>query len=313
MNEIDLIINQFILEGGKLYTLPELYHQLEEKIHSGSASMDEISEILSTDAALNAKLLKIANSALYGFRAEVTTLNRALNLIGLNDVKNLILMDSIASQFNGSDNCTNVKMEDFWRRSVYLALIAKRLSKKLKHQEPDRLFVSAIMSRLGQLVCCSTRPEEVTLILNEHLDPKTQAVTEFELEKNHLGFTYNEVSAKLLERWKVPDKIIHILRYLHKPLEIPAKDKALQLIDSSILNVATIYSGILEFDEMSENTEENNILLTDDVQSCINKVDPVINQNLTINKTTVEDILFEIEMDAIEILSIIFPNSGLIY
>ena len=140
MNEIDLIINQFILEGGKLYTLPELYHQLEEKILSNTASIDEISEILSTDAALNAKILKIANSSLYGFRAEVTTLNRALNLIGLKEVKNLILMDTIASQFSGGDSCTNIKMEDFWRRSVYLSLIAKRLAKKSKHPEPDRLL-----------------------------------------------------------------------------------------------------------------------------------------------------------------------------
>ncbi|MCU7941016.1 MAG: HDOD domain-containing protein [gamma proteobacterium symbiont of Bathyaustriella thionipta] len=136
MNEIDLIINQFILEDGKLYTLPELYHQLEEKIRSNTASIDDISNILSTDAALNAKILKLANSSLYGFRSEVTTLNRALSLIGLKEVKNLILMDAIASQFSGDDKCITVNMEDFWRRSVYLALIAKRLSKNFKHPEP---------------------------------------------------------------------------------------------------------------------------------------------------------------------------------
>lgn len=309
MNEIDLIINQFILEDGKLYTLPELYHQLEEKILSKTASIDEISEILSTDAALNVKILKIANSAIYGFRSEITTLNRALSLIGLKEVKNLILMDAITGHFSSANNCTTIKMEDFWRRSVYLSLIAKRLAKKLKHPEPDRIFISAIVSRIGQLVCCSTRPEEVIRISKEHLKPQLDKRSEFDIEKAHLGFSYSEVSAKLLERWKVPGEIIHSLNYLHTPLQAPLTNNTFVQIDSSILNAATIYSGILEHDELTE----NNTLLVNDPQIYIDKVDPLVNEQLKIDKTIIEDILFEIELDALNILSIIFPNSSLIF
>lgn len=312
MNEINLLINQFILEGGSLYTLPELYQQLIKQIRSNTASIGEISELLSTDAALNAKILKIANSSLYSFRAEVSTLKQALNLIGLNEVKNLILMDSIANQFINEDDYTIINMKSFWQRSVYLALIAKRLAVKIKHPEPDRLFVSAIMSRIGQLVCCAVRPENVTLILTEYLNSQSPEIIEFDIEKKHMGFTYNEISAQLLKQWKVSEEITHSMQYLHTPLETPVIDK-LQQIDSSILNVATIYSGILEFEEKSIINNENNMPITVDVQIYINKVDDLLNQNLKIDRTMVEDILFEIEIDAADILNIIYPNSGLIF
>jgi len=279
MNEINLIINQFILEGGSLYTLPELYQELIKQIRSNTASIGEISELLSTDAALNAKILKIANSPLYGFRAEVSTLKKALSLIGLNEVKNLILMDSIANQFINENDYTIINMKSFWQRSIYLALIAKRLADKIKHPEPDRLFISAVMSRIGQLVCCTVRPEQVTLILNEHLNSQSPDIIEFDIEKKHMGFTYNEISAQLLKQWKVSEEITHSMQYLHTPLETPAKDNKLQQIDLCILNVATIYSGILEFEEMSE----NNMPMTVDVQIYINKVDDLVNQNLNID------------------------------
>lgn len=201
-----------------------------------------------------------------------------------------------------------MKMEDFWRRSVYLALISKRLSKKLKHPEPERLFISAIMSRLGQLICCSIRPKEAISILDEHLT--TPEKNEFEIEKNNLGFTYNEVSATLLEHWKVPDEIFNSIRYLHAPLE---NNNNPYQKDAFILNVASIYSSILEFDELNTNTDENNELIIETAETYINKVNPAINHSLNINKTMVEDILFEIEMDALEILHIIFPRSGLIF
>jgi len=301
MTEIDLIVNQFILEEGRLYTLPEIYHQLEEIIRSQSSSMDEIGQIISTDASLSAKILKLANSAIYGLRTEVSTLGRALNLVGIKEVQNIILLDSLAGKFNDDKQCSVINMEDFWRRSVYLALIAKRLAKKLRHPNADRLFISAIMSRLGQLVCCATRTEEVSQILHEHRN--NAARIEFNIENNILGFTYNEVSAKMLANWKVPEEITLCLQYCHDPVNAPENIKNSYFNDLSILNAATIYSGILELDENTIETTE----------FCLTQVNPLVNESLNINKQTIDDIFFEIELDALEIMGIIFPQTGLIF
>lgn len=311
MTAIELIVNQFILEKGKLYTFPELYYQLEEKILSNTASIDEIGHIISTDPILSAKILKIANSSLYGFRAEIATLERALGLIGVNEVKNLILLDSLTGNINNDNQCSAVNMEDFWRRSVYLALISKRLSIKLKHPDADRLFISAIMSRIGQLVCCSTQSEDVSQVLNEHMGAPGKI--EFAIEYNILGFTYNEVSARILEHWKVPSEIFISLKYLHDPLNAPEEFKESYLTDLAILNAATIFSGLLEQDDLNTNVDKNNELIIDTAESYLSRVDPVVNDILNIDKKTIDDILFEIEIDALEILGIIFPNTSLIY
>ena len=190
-------------------------------------------------------------------------------------------------------------------------MIAKRLSKKLKHSDPDRLFISAIMSRLGQLVCCSTRSEDVEKILEEHL--KEPREIEFDIEENFLGFTYNEVSSKILDKWKVPKEIIISLKYLHAPLNAPEEIKTSYMTDISILNAATIYSSILEQDDLSANVDNNNELIVEPAEIYLERVNPEINKTLNIDKKMIDDILFEIEMDALEILSIIFPNTSLIF
>lgn len=307
MTETDLIVNQFILEEGKLYTLPELYHKLEQKIQSKTSSIEEIGDILCTDASLSAKILKLANSPMYGFRAEISTLARALNLIGLKEVKNIILLDSLAGKFDDNIQCLAVKIEDFWRRSVYLALIAKRLAVELKHPAPDRLFITAIMSRLGQLVCCTTRESEVQQIINDYNNEPNKI--EFEIENKHLGFTYNEVSSKILERWKVPKQIFICLQYLHAPFTAPADVQDSYLIDIAILHAATIYSGILEQDDLQVSGE----LIAETAETYLSRIDPAVNNIINVNKTMIDDILFEIELDSLEILGIIFPNASMIY
>ena len=305
MTEIDLLINQFILEAGKLYTLPELYQQLDEQIRSETASIDEIGDLLSTDAALSAKILRLANCPLYGFRAEVTTLNRALNLIGLKEVKNLILMDTVAQNFNKDDKYTVIHMEDFWRRSVYIALIAKKLAKRINHPEADRLFICGIMSRIGQLVACLTRRKEVVTITHQCENQPDD--NELDIEANTLGFTYNEISAKLLSHWKVPEEITIPIGTLHFPLN---KDNVIPdeyRNDIFILHTATMYSQKLGLEDIHQPLEVES---TDVYLNCVS---PTINEALLIDKSTIDDILFEIEIDALEILSIVFPKSTSIF
>lgn len=308
MNDIDLLINQFILEAGKLYTLPELYQQLDEKIQSDTASIDEIGELLSTDAALSAKLLRIANCPLYGFRAQINTLDRALSLIGLKEVKNIILMETVAQNFKKDDKYTAISMEDFWRRSIYIGLIAKKIASILKHPEPDRLFICGIMSRIGQLVCCATRSKEVLTIA--HRQQSNPDINEFTFELEMLGFSYNQVSAALLAHWKVPEDITIPLEHVHQPLNIPNEHSDYQR-DIFILYVATVYSYLIQIDEQLL-TEQNESAGNQNAEF-IKRIDDPINHALTIDQKMIDSILFEIEIDVMAILTAVFPDSMNIY
>ena len=321
MTEIELIVNQFILEQGKLYTLPELYQQLEEKIQSSNASIEEIGLLINTDAALSARILKLANSPLYGFRSEINTLQRALSLIGLQEVKNLILMDAVAGNINKNQSSEVLKMEDFWTRSVYIALLCKRITKRINHPNTDRLFISGIMSRIGQLVSCTTRREEVLKVVNETLS--YPLMDEFKIEFDHLGFNYNQLSAELLNRWHVPEDITFPIRFLHSPLDLPDNLAPETIVDIYILHIATVYTHLLQHEDSLEQyslEQQNSDVLdpdinamTSNVNKYIEQVPEKINQTLAISADFIDDILFEIELDALEILNIVFPRSTTIY
>ncbi len=314
MTEIELIVNQFILEQGKLYTLPELYQQLEEKIQSSNASIDEIGQLINTDAALSARILKLANSSMYGFRSEINTLQRALSLIGLQEVKNLILMDAVAANFNKNQAFKVLKMEDFWTRSVYIALLCKRIALRIKHPHKDRLFISGIMSRIGQLVTCTTRREEVLKVINETLS--YPLMDEFQIELEHLGFNYNQISAALLQHWHLPADITFPIQYLHNPLNVPDNLSPENIIDIYILHLATVYTHLLQHEDNHSQADilaADTQVMTSDVNKYIEHVPEKINNTLAISPDFVDDILFEIEIDALEILNIVFPKATTIF
>ena len=314
MNEIELIVNQFILEQGKLYTLPELYQQLEEKFQSSNTSIEEIGLLINTDAALSARILKLANSPLYGFHSEINTLQRALTLIGLQEVKNLILMDAVAANINKNPSFEVLKMEDFWTRSVYIALLCKRIAKRIKHPNTDRLFISGIMSRIGQLISCTTRRDEVLKIINETLS--YPLMDEFKIEFDHLGFNYNELSAELLKHWHVPEDITFPIRYLHRPLDLPDNLGPETIVDIYVLHIATVFTHLLQHEDshgQHDALDSDTNAMTSDTNKYIEHIPAKINQMLAISTDFIDDILFEIELDALEILTIVFPKSTTIY
>ncbi len=147
-------------------------------------------------------------------------------------------------------------------------------------------------------------PAKVTQILDSHI--KTPNEAELDIETRVLGFTYNQLSAKILSHWKLPEEIILSLQHLHEPHIVA--DPTLQM-ENAILNVATIVSGLLEIDDLSSGIEDNN----EQAKLYLAQIHPEIQANLDLTTENMDTLLFEIELDALEILGIIFPNTSLIF
>ncbi len=223
-----------LLQGDlQLTTPPNIYFELQKVIDNPALSMEAAAAVIETDPALTIKLLKIVNSAFYGFASKIVNIKRAVSLIGATELQNLVLAAIIIDKFSTMPGGI-ISMQEFWAKSLYCGLIAKELA-CLKAQSSEELFVCGLLHHIGQLVFFRRIPElarSVLLAKQSYTDAE-----EIELETSIIGFNHYEAGAALAELWRLPDIIIESIR-LHTTPELESPCQAV----ASLVRIANRYS-----------------------------------------------------------------------
>ena len=222
-------------KSSDLFTLPDVYMKLQKLIRKPQTSIDDIAELISIDAALTARLLKIANSSFYSFPAEVGTISRAINLIGTDQLMSLILATSVAGSFSGVP-AEVIDMDSFWRHNVDTALLARALAGACKQPDIERLFVAGLLHNVGKLIALTEMPDQSlqALLLEEDERP-------WQKQSEVLGFTFAECGAELLSVWELPSSLINTVRFQHMP-GLAGDDE----LSAALLNIASRAASAME-------------------------------------------------------------------
>jgi len=184
----------------ELYSLPDIYFQIKEKIDDPRHSARDLGKVIARDPALSARLLKIVNSAYFGFPTNIDTIPRAITMVGIDALHNLALATSVVDSFSDIPDDL-VDMTDFWLRSISCAVIVRLLAKKLPVLHYERLFVAGMLHDLGAIVLYDKLPEQSRKILQSANFDRRQVAL---LEQEILGFTAADVSGALLQAWGLP-------------------------------------------------------------------------------------------------------------
>jgi len=190
----------------ELCVLPDVYVRLKELLDDDNATLEDISKLISLEPALASKLLKIANSALFNFPREIDSIDRALMILGIKEVENLVNTYGVTAAFSGLD--PNIAdMDRFWEISVDCALLTKFLAKKIGLENSEGLFLAGLLHNIGQLAIVHNEPERV-----KFCEGFNKAETPWDRQLNAFGFTFSECSAELLTLWHLPESIITPIR-----------------------------------------------------------------------------------------------------
>lgn len=229
--------------SSELFSLPDIYLKLFRMINDESSTADQMAELISLDAGLSARLLKIANSPLYNFPAQIETISRAITLIGSNELTNLVLATSVASSFADIDP-NLIDMDSFWRHNVDTGLVARHLGKKANVREVERLFILGLLHNVGKLVVLTGAPEAVSQVLEVVVES-----TPWAQEQAVLGFTFAECGAELLKLWQLPDALVDAVRAQHEPQTAQIDPQG-----AAILHIASCAASWME--QETKHTEE---------------------------------------------------------
>ena len=193
---------EFAQAAQELCVLPDIYLKLTEMLANDQCSIDDIAKVVELEPAIAASLLKIANSAMFNFPKQIDSINKALILLGLSQVKQLVDAYGVTAAFSGL-NPEIADMDRFWEISVECALICQFLARRKKIADTETIFLSGLFHNIGLLAIVHDAPEIV-----QFCEQYTASETPWYRQQEKLGFTFADCSAALLEHWQLPPTIV---------------------------------------------------------------------------------------------------------
>ncbi|VAW69576.1 hypothetical protein MNBD_GAMMA09-2530 [hydrothermal vent metagenome] len=202
-----------VKESIELISLPDVYIRLRDMISSPNSSMSDVAQIIAHDPAITARLLKLVNSPFFGLASKVDTMTRAINLLGTQQVHDLVLATVVVDSFSGFVN-ESYNIYDFWFNGVYCAVTARLLAYHCKSIDTERPFIAGLLHNIGHLVSYQIVPDE-SCASQELATEKN--IDLYIAEREILGFDYAEVGAELMREWHLPASLQEITEFHIEP------------------------------------------------------------------------------------------------
>jgi HD-like signal output (HDOD) protein len=209
-------IRKVIGTVGALPSLSSTYTALTQALSQPNASIKQVAEILERDVAMSAKVLQLVNSSFFGLAQTVTSLRSAASYLGMETIKNLVLVSEAFNVFVPDSRIPQAVFEAIQRQAQRSAAIAVILPVDAKTR--DLTILSALLQDVGTLVLASKMPDQFCSVLAR---VKQGGREPFQAEEELLGTSHAEIGAYLLGLWGLPNLAVEAIAHHHHPTRIP--------------------------------------------------------------------------------------------
>ncbi len=209
---------------------------------SPDAAASDLNRVISYDPVLTGQLIKLINSAYYGLPNRVTSLTRAIIMLGINTVKNMVLSTSVLARFKKRLNVSALTIDDFWQHSLGVAVIAKAIAKRLQVplDEQEEYFVAGLMHDLGKIPLINCYPELYQQALNAAKDSRLSLL---QAEISAIGIDHCQVGYLIGSKWKLADQVRAAIIAHHEPsMDLYGADVRIWCITSLANQLAKLFS-----------------------------------------------------------------------
>ncbi|MBE9547516.1 MAG: HDOD domain-containing protein, partial [Proteobacteria bacterium] len=133
-------------------TLPAVAVKVNSMLRDYDTSINKLSETIEKDQAIVSKILRLVNSAFYGFQSRVSSIPHAMVLLGFSTVRNAVISVSVIGAFSKKGKFEGFDIRDFWVHSVAVAVTSRHLSEKSRLVMPDEAFVAGLLHDVGKVI-----------------------------------------------------------------------------------------------------------------------------------------------------------------
>ncbi len=200
----------------EIASINSVVHKLLEIIKSPTSGAMDLKKEIEVDPPLSAKILRRANSAYYGVKRPVASIQEAIIFIGFNTVREMAYSLKVGEFFNKTEEIGGYSRKRLWEHSVAVALVAKNIYRREFRMEGNEIYSSALLHDLGIIVEEQFIPEGFATIL----DAVAGGASPHDAERSTLGYTHCDIARKLLESWNFPKDAVAPIAFHHNPFPL---------------------------------------------------------------------------------------------
>ena len=204
------------LKVNKLPSLPHILLEMLEACREDGATFQAMSQIISHDTAITARVISIANSSFYNRGTEIKSVERALMVLGTETIKSIVITAAVQQFFSSFNNQHLLFLKRFWKHSLSTAQIAKALAILTSYPNPDEAYLTGLLHNIGELVLDTHFPEQYLELLAQPTDPG-----EDPCNREHRTFSVDhaQIGAWLASQWKLSHFAIDAIEFHHAKAE----------------------------------------------------------------------------------------------
>ncbi len=237
-NNLDAIYGQI----DALPSLPVIVNDVLEVTSDPESSANDLMKAILPDQSMCATILKIANSAFFGLPREVATIEKAVMVLGFDEVKNIVLGKAVFNSFKELNGLSLVVLEDFWDHSFSCGLAAKIIAERIDIS-PSQMFIAGLIHDIGKLAMLLTFPTIYSHLLKITDESWLQNCDK---EKELFFISHDEVAHRILNRWLFPESLLEAVGFHHRPHEAEVAP-----LLASVIQIANVITHIAQSPDSS--------------------------------------------------------------
>ncbi len=222
-----LPLEKIVAAVDDLPALPHVVVQVMKLTEDPNSTAQDINNVLSQDQAMTARVLKLANSAFYGFPRRIGTVTDATVLLGFKTIKSIVMAASVSDILAGKMEGYALEHGELWRHSQCAAMAARHIARKVKFMQLDLAYTGALLHDIGKVILNNAMKDSyhdvVDLVMERNI-PFLDAELEI------LGYSHADVGAKVAEKWNLPSDLVEAIAFHHEPVGATANKKLTAIV-----------------------------------------------------------------------------------
>ncbi len=275
-------VENIISSVDRLPTLPIIYTKLTNLLQSPNATAKMISDVITEDQAIAVRVLNLVNSAFYSLPQKIGNLKHAIVILGLNQIRNLVLVTSTIKMFKEIKSDSSFDMQKFWEHSIGCAVAARVLAETAYLKSPDDVFTGGLLHDIGKLVHAIYLQEDFTAVVD---DVRESGLPMIEVEKRIFGCDHTYTGKELAIKWNLSQGTVDMIRHHHmsdNPAELTKEISAVHIGNTLCIALSLGSGGEKKVPVAQMKAWEILDIEMNNLETIIERIDRLFNESVVI-------------------------------
>ena len=235
----EITLNHIVRKVNDMPVLPNRVEKIITITEDPDSSIEDLEKEILMDQSLTSKILKLANSAYYGYPRKISTVSQATILLGFQTIKSMALASTVSKMMAHELKGYALEENDLWTQSQTCAIISRHIAQEVKFSNPETAYIGGLLRDIGKTILNYYVEKEYKAIVNKVEYGK---ISFLDAEKEILGFNHAQVGEKIATKWNFPEDLVEAIGLHHTPEKSTINPELVSIVH--IADAVTMMMGV---------------------------------------------------------------------